>query len=504
MTIAEQRLQAISLLQEGEYQRAQSMILDCLRVHPDDPQLLAAQGFLLARSGHLSDARRALSASIASDAQNPTTFNHLGNVYRALGDYEHALQAYHEALRLKPNYPEALNNLGALQYRQGQYKHAKETFDKSLRLDPNAIDCLYNCANTCVQLDAPQEARGYYERLLSLSPTHIGAHHNLGILLVSLGELSSAKPHLLEATQRDNKTLDAHFHCGLVFSAEGDFDKAIEYYQKVLSFCPEHSHAYHNCATLYLNLDRPDDALKAFEKALALNPQNTTAAHFIRALKKEQSTKPPVGFVKDLFDFYAPTYNEHLKKTLHYQAPSDLRAMLTPYQPMGDKLWFGIDIGCGTGLCAAPFTDILYRIVGIDLSSNMLEKAKALDAYHRLHEGDMVAILAHHYINVADCVIAADVMGYVGGECDALFKAVSDALKPGGYFVLSIEQCLDSNWRLMPSGRYAHHQDYIDKLAQRYQLIAVDAKACTLREQGGKPVQGLCLLYQKRILSHNG
>ncbi|MAZ44662.1 MAG: hypothetical protein CMF48_05775 [Legionellales bacterium] len=496
MTITDQKEQALTLLQTGRFEEARRLVQSCLERLPRDAQLLGAHGFLLAQAGNLPAARDSLSASIAAEPDNPSTFNHLGNVYRALGDYEGAARSYSEALRLKPQYPEALNNIGALFYRQGKLTQASGIFEKALRLDSHSLDILYNLANTYVKLDNPGMAQQLYERLLELSEDHIGANHNLGILLVSLGKLSEAESYLKKALSRDTKALDAHYHLALVQGAQGHTEEAIRLYAMVLAKVPEHALAHHNVATLYLSLKEKGKALHHFKKALALNPQNATAQHFVLALEGEQPSAAPVSFVKDLFDFYAPNYDSHLKKGLDYQVPYELRALVSPYKPLGDNLWFGIDIGCGTGLCAPSFTDIVYRLVGIDISSQMLAQAKKLDAYHRLHEGDITAVLNHHYVGLADIIIAGDVLGYIGA-LENVFKSVAQALKNNGYFVLSIELSADTDWSLQPTGRYQHSREYVQRTAQMFGLQPIDARHFSLRVQDGSPVPGMGLLLQK-------
>ena len=52
-----------------------------------------------------------------------------------------------------------------------------------------------------------------------------------------------------------------------------------------------------------------------------------------------------------------------------------------------------LDLGCGTGLSGEPFKGLSRRLVGVDVSSGMLEQAKRKDIYSVLECEDVFAFL---------------------------------------------------------------------------------------------------------------
>lgn len=95
-----------------------------------------------------------------------------------------------------------------------------------------------------------------------------------------------------------------------------------------------------------------------------------------------------------------------------------------------------VDLGCGTGLNFGPAIDRIGprgRLIGVDFSSEMLERARkrierAGWSNVRLVHSD---IAAYDFPERVDAVIATGVFGYVR-ERDQVVKAVSRALVPGG------------------------------------------------------------------------
>ncbi len=59
----------------------------------------------------------------------------------------------------------------------------------------------------------------------------------------------------------------------------------------------------------------------------------------------------------------------------------------------GDASLAVLDAGCGTGLCAPWLVPYAHRLVGVDLSQAMLDKAAARACYDELAKADLVAFL---------------------------------------------------------------------------------------------------------------
>ena len=68
----------------------------------------------------------------------------LGNAYEVLGRHREAIEAYREALRLKPDLAGAWNNLGVAYALSGNRNAALDAAQKLRRLDPQKGDRLLN------------------------------------------------------------------------------------------------------------------------------------------------------------------------------------------------------------------------------------------------------------------------------------------------------------------------------------------------------------------------
>lgn len=215
------------------------------------------------------------------------------------------------------------------------------------------------------------------------------------------------------------------------------------------------------------------------------------------------SKKAPDSYIKTLFDTYANTFNEHLTQVLEYEVPQLLLEALnsleakaigkstSPFHLTDDtqnKKLRILDMGCGTGLCGELFKPFADELIGIDLSPNMLEKAKATRHYDQLIcativDGDKK--LEGQF----DLIIAADVLVYVG-DLEEVFATVRRLLVPNGVFAFSLEGYKGVGWRINRSGRYSHSQRYIHETALKHDLNVELVRTQKHRLEDDEPVMG--------------
>jgi predicted TPR repeat methyltransferase len=181
-----------------------------------------------------------------------------------------------------------------------------------------------------------------------------------------------------------------------------------------------------------------------------------------------------------------------------------LRAALTPFLNPAQDPWKAADLGCGTGLCAPLFADIVGKLIGVDISPNMIEVAKQGGGYYKLYVMDVLEFL-QRYKEEFNLVIAADVFVYLG-QLDTLFSACWRALQSPGFFCFSIETLMPEeiaaqpefpDFQLRKTGRYAHNPAYIQRLAEQTNFKIEVANSETLRHQEEGPMMGNIYVLKK-------
>ena len=138
---------------------------------------------------------------------------------------------------------------------------------------------------------------------------------------------------------------------------------------------------------------------------------------------------------KKLYKKWAKTYDNDFALSSNYLSPKKISNFFNNYSRNNDTPI--LDIGAGTGLVG----ELLYKtgnkkIIGIDISSEMLEQAKLKECYFSLLEADITKKIPLKNDSIGAIVSAGTFThGHVGSD---VFDELLRIIKPGGLFVLSI------------------------------------------------------------------
>jgi predicted TPR repeat methyltransferase len=152
---------------------------------------------------------------------------------------------------------------------------------------------------------------------------------------------------------------------------------------------PEFVAAHHHLGNAYLRKGATQEAIACFREVVRLEP-SSGVAHLIEALSGTSSDRAPDEYVEKLFDEYAERFDSHLVQALKYSIPERLAELWKAHSSHDAEKWDVLDLGCGTGLAGLAIAPYARRLVGVDLSAKMLEKAAARGLYHRLERLDLV------------------------------------------------------------------------------------------------------------------
>ena len=122
----------------------------------------------------------------------------------------------------------------------------------------------------------------------------------------------------------------------------------------------------------------------------------------------------------------------------------------------------------------------------------MVARARATGLFDRLEVADLVEFLDREPAGVADLVIAADALGYIG-DLTPVFIAVARALRRDGLFVLTAEAKTEVGYELGPTLRFRHSRVYLEAIAVAAGLRARLSERASARREAGVDVPGLVL-----------
>jgi predicted TPR repeat methyltransferase len=282
---------------------------------------------------------------------------------------------------------------------------------------------------------------------------------------------------------------------------EGDFAAAADLAAQAIELAPGFVPAHALLGRAQAELGRNEAAIAALNCALALEPDDALGVRIdlarLAALPFEGAITD--GYVRALFDDYAPGFDRHLVKKLAYRGPELIaealeRAALKRFRDFSFEVC--LDLGCGTGLMAQALAGLYERMEGVDLSPRMLAQAARTKLYDRLHEGELVTFLGKRAEGEADLVLAADVLVYVAALGTVLAETYR-VLKRGGLFAFTVQAHEGEGFVLGSDSRYAHSESYLRALAEQTGWSIVLLERVSTREDRGRPVPGWLAVLER-------
>ncbi len=347
----------------------------------------------------------------------------------------------------------------------------------------NAIR-LYHLAGQHQKAGRADQAISLYRELLRMEPRHLAAMAALEILLEEQGSKEAARTINRRRTRVEARNAYA---IGKALAEEGQHDRAVPFFERAIGLKPDYLKAIWRLGETFSHLKQVPDALRCYQRCLELNP-NDVEAHFMIATFGGEAAPvcAPEVYVRNYFDNYAESFDEHLCESLDYRGPEILFAHARGFLGQEEARFDILDIGCGTGLVGQKFHGLARSLTGVDLSPEMIARAKACGLYDSLHIAEAVAFLTQAPPGRYDLLLACDSLVYIG-DLEPLMAAATQALRSGGFFILSLEKSDAPGFALQTSGRYAHHPDYLPKLmTDRFCIRAADE--AVLRREFGTPV----------------
>ncbi len=116
----------------------------------------------------------------------------LGLVYRDWGKADDEIQAYKQAIKLKPDFSSAYERLGARYVRSKKYLDALEVYRQLSALNPGDAVPLNNMGEAYLEMNKQQEAVEAFRQAIRLKPDYGKAYFNLGRSLLALGNREAA------------------------------------------------------------------------------------------------------------------------------------------------------------------------------------------------------------------------------------------------------------------------------------------------------------------------
>ena len=181
-----------------------------------------------------------------------------GNTLMAKGDFAGALDYFHRAEQLTPQYSVLLINLAIAEDATKQSALAEQHFKDALRLAPASPDSYTYYARYLLSHSRAQEARAFLRSALELSPTDLTARE---LMAQTDGQ-----------TINEPTTPESYLALSLQLYGEERYVESIVASRRALDLRPGYAEAWNNIGAAYNKIGRYEEAATACEQALRYKP----------------------------------------------------------------------------------------------------------------------------------------------------------------------------------------------------------------------------------------
>ena len=103
-----------------------------------------------------------------------------GNEFSQKGQFEQAVEAYHQAIQINPDATGPFYNLGLAYKHLKQYERSSAAFESALRLEPDNVNIELNLGSIYNRMERWGQAIGHLNRVVHRMEDNAEAHGNLG------------------------------------------------------------------------------------------------------------------------------------------------------------------------------------------------------------------------------------------------------------------------------------------------------------------------------------
>ena len=438
-----------------------------------------------------------LATSASLDPERPEVWRELGFTLQASGETRQAVLALRRSLALDPSLARGWLALGLAANQVGETELAEQAFGAALERDPGLSEAAFGLGLIAFDQRRYGPAAQAFRRALALGAEAPLARIGLGQSLFFLGEFAAAAAELRVAVAGgfvETSILRRAALCAYLAAAcERDLERADRDYLEIAgSDAEDLEKVAFSAFRILVGYDRCDEALALAGARMPGREVDPVQRYLVAAAAGAPCVRAPDEFVVAHFDAFAEEFDRQLVDVLGYRAPQQLLELV---EAAGRPLPRVLDLGCGTGLAGPLLRAGRERLVGVDLSPRMLDKANGRQVYDELVEAEFVGYLRQTQERF-DLLFAADALIYIG-DLSTVFACAARVTSPGALFAFNIETTEAGPFELKPSGRFAHELARLSELAGPWFRVRSFRRAA-LRREGLSEARGALVVMERR------
>lgn len=262
-----------------DYKKVISTLHDMIKTGFASGEVYCNLGAVFTQTQQFQEAVNAYQEALKIQPNFMATYHNFGNLLKNLKKYNEALQVFIMGVKQNPNDYNLHNNIGMVYESLGNNTQAIEAYKNAVRVNPKFAKAVNNIAVVLYKQKKYPQSSEMFKLALKMDPTYVEVFSNLGASLNRQERYKDAIVALETAIQKLPNNGGAYTNLGNVYSKLHEYKKAQELHEKSISLDKNGSNAYANLGSTLKNQGLVTKAIENYRKAIALDA-NFVNAHF--------------------------------------------------------------------------------------------------------------------------------------------------------------------------------------------------------------------------------
>ena len=215
----------------------------------------------------------------------------LGRIYLERGNYPEAVEAFNNALKLKPGDPEIISGLGVALTKSGKNTEAITHLTQVADMNRYIQQDFYNLGEAYANEGQWSKAAEVFKKGAETKALDPNGYFYWGTMLFNADKFDEAFAIYQIAKQKDLE--QNHWRTSLyladIYRLRGDLTLALGSYRQVLKEKPDHVESLFHAGYICFKVNQLGEAMQFFKKLLAIDPKHAGAGANLAALEAREN-----------------------------------------------------------------------------------------------------------------------------------------------------------------------------------------------------------------------
>ena len=207
-----------------------------------------------------------------SEPGNTVAWFNLGVAQAGLKQYDRAIRAYRESIRIRPEYADAWYNLGVAYFNLKQHAQGMHAYQEALRIQPEGAEAWRTLGAVYSGLKQPDQAVHAYREPARIQPESADAWYNLGNAYYDLQQYDQAVQAYRESLRIRPENANAWYNLGVTYDELKQQEQAIRAYQEALRIQPRYAMAWYDLGRIYYFQGERDKVREIYQTLRKIDP----------------------------------------------------------------------------------------------------------------------------------------------------------------------------------------------------------------------------------------